>query len=265
MLNFKCRFNSLFIYFFSYDKAIEFFTKAIKPKSPELLVDTIQLPRSKEEERKLERLGKVQKQRYLENRDITRSQLIETEQLKQETRIQESHCNLLRIYLILANQMKPQIDAIHEDEMHETNTKLNLVSHTSRSKGSSSYAPSKKSTSIGVKAGAGHNASSSLLNANMSVSTSEKKVQSLKLQYSQYLASAHYHLRCAFKSINPVHQSSVRYHTILLMANEQILMLLVRYYQFILFSNLPGFGFLYSFVLRLLSVTFLYLYTFPVF
>jgi hypothetical protein len=49
--------------------------------------------------RKLERMGKAQKARYLKAREEKREQLIEQEEARQERRIQDAHCRLFRILL----------------------------------------------------------------------------------------------------------------------------------------------------------------------
>lgn len=91
--------SSFYSHFHSYDKAIKYYLKAIRPTDPVEIVDTKQLPMTQLEKRKLERMGKVQKIRYLKERDEKRRSLIETEEAKQERRIQDSHCRLFRIFL----------------------------------------------------------------------------------------------------------------------------------------------------------------------
>lgn len=73
--------------------------KAIKPVDPVEIIDTKQLPMTELELRKLERLGKPQKAKYLQAREEKRANLILKEQSKQERRIQDSHCRLFRILL----------------------------------------------------------------------------------------------------------------------------------------------------------------------
>jgi hypothetical protein len=81
------------------DKAIKYYLKATKLTDPVEVVDNKQLPMSEFEMRKLDRMGKVQKARYLKAREEKRAELIEQEKAKQERRIQDSHCRLFRLFL----------------------------------------------------------------------------------------------------------------------------------------------------------------------
>ena len=82
-----------------FDRAIKYYNKSIKPIDPVEIVDQRQISMTELEIRKLERLGKPQKIKYLKEREEKRNNLIIKEQTKQERRIQDSHCRLFRIYL----------------------------------------------------------------------------------------------------------------------------------------------------------------------
>ena len=89
------------------EKAIKCYLRAIKPTDPVEVVDSKQLPMSDLELKKLERMGKVQKARYLKAREEKRAQLIEEEKAKQERRIQDSHSRLFRLYLYQVRDTQP--------------------------------------------------------------------------------------------------------------------------------------------------------------
>jgi hypothetical protein len=87
----------------SYDRALNCYLKSTQARDPFDVVDNVLLRMTDLEQRKIERLGSQQKVRYLRQRSEKREALVMAEQEKQEKRIQDSHCRLFRIYLILVS------------------------------------------------------------------------------------------------------------------------------------------------------------------
>lgn len=85
-----------------YSRAITYYNKAVKITDPWQQVDTVLLPHTDIEKRKIERLGKVQRKRYLKAREEKRQNLIRQEEIRQEKRLQHCFCHLFRVHLILA-------------------------------------------------------------------------------------------------------------------------------------------------------------------
>jgi len=84
-----------------YDRAVKYYIKSTKATDPVHIVDVKLMPMTDLERRKIDRLGKKQRVEYLRLRNEKRDKLILAEQIKQEKRIQDAHCRLFRVFLIL--------------------------------------------------------------------------------------------------------------------------------------------------------------------
>ena len=201
-------------------------------------VDNVLMPFTDIENRKIERLGKVQRKRYLKNRELKRQELIVQEETHQEQRLQDCYSRLFRIHLILAAQeMSPAPDSMFA----EASSSRVLPSTTSKStsRGSSKSKPNSKERRGGGRRGGNtvdatstKNPSNSLYstttrgdNGNSSCSSSSNKGGDKQI-IDENLLKAHISLRAAFRAFHPERMEA--YANLLAYTHDVLLHLLVR-------------------------------------
>jgi hypothetical protein len=182
----------------------------VKIVDPFAQVDNVLLPYTDLEMRKIERLGKVQRKRYLKNRDEKRESLILQEEVRQEKRLQDCYSRLFRVHLILAAQeMSP---AEGED--------LFTASSSSFPSSSSKPRSSRKAFS-----------SSSISSAKSGMSSTVPGGGGDRQIIEENLLKAHISLRAAFRAFHP--QRMEAYVNILVYAHDVLIKLLVRVYNIV--------------------------------
>jgi hypothetical protein len=191
---------------YRYSRAIQYYTKAVKIVDPFSQVDNVLLPHTDIEKRKIERLGKVQRKRYLKNREIKRQELILREEVHQEKRLQDCYSRLFRVHLILAAQeMSPATVSQSFDES------ASGIFQPSQSKSNSK---GKGSASVFSSTTGGNNSSSRTL-----AGGGDKQI------IEENLLKAHISLRAAFRAFHPLRMEA--YVNILVYAHDVLIKLLV--------------------------------------
>ena len=179
-----------------YTRAIQYYNKAVKIVDPLTQVDNVLLPFTDMEARKLERLGKIQKKKYLVNREKKRQELLAQEEIHQEKRLQDCYMRLFRVHLILAVQ---EMSPPEEQTLHDSTF--------------TGLPEAKKSTSKSL------------------VSTTNTKVLSGggdKQLVEEHLLKSHISLRAAFRAFHPERMEA--YINVLQYAHSVLMKLLVRHH-----------------------------------
>lgn len=173
-------------------------------------VDNVLLPHTDVEKRKIERLGKVQRKRYLVNREKRRQELIEREEIHQEKRLQSSYARLFRVHLVLAAQEMSVPVASSDFHWEEQSSTRSGTKSTMATPVPASHSSSRLSNN------SSHNNSRS----NTLTGGGDKQI------IEENLLKAHISLRAAFRAFHPSRMEG--YQDILVYAHEVLLKLLVR-------------------------------------